>query len=325
MLVLLACSTTPSQTPAATGPVVGEPVSLDPASEGVAAADLDGDGHDELFYVHEGVLRWPGGEQALEGGFQRAAAGDRDGDGREELVIATGMSRQWRGPAHIGVVSEDGFEALATFSGERTQVPELRVVDGRIWVATYLDGRTVQAGWLVDGSLDVQASGLLATRSLPHGDEVVMAHVYGEQPKSDGDVRVGSRVLPGHRGARSLALSDLDGDGAPELLSGDGWHYAYGEQADGRVTLFEGPDWSASRAIAHFPRDYSARELEVLDEGWVLVTGTSYVHLLARDELGWADHVVADIDEGDVAVAVQTPRGPAVLISGEPARLVGLR
>lgn len=295
------------------------------AADGVAAADLDGDGVDELFYVDEGVLRWGTSSHALEGSFQRAAAGDLDGDGREELVVATGMSREYRGPALLQVVSSEGVELLARFQSERTQVPELRVIDGRVWAATYLDSKVVQAGWVEDGALNVQGGGHLATRSLPVGDEVLLSHVYGIEPKSDGDLRIGDRVLPSLRGARSLAAADLDGDGDLEILAGDGWHYAYGAQADGRVTLLDGKDWSESRAIAHFPEDYSASEIEVLDEGWILVTGNTRVHLLSLDDLGWRDDVVAEVRETGNAVAVRTPKGPAVLISGSPAILVPLR
>ncbi|HJN73537.1 MAG TPA: VCBS repeat-containing protein [Myxococcota bacterium] len=319
MPLLLACASSPVL------PTIGPALELDPAGDGVAAADLDGDGFDELFYIHDGVMRWAGGRLELEGSFQRAAAGDLDGDGREELVLATGMSREYRGPAHLEVVSADSVERLASFPGDRTQIPELRVIDGQVWVATYANSRVVESGWVVSGALDVKASGLLATRSVPVGEEVVLAHVYGPEPKSDGDVRVGARVLPSHRGARSLAVADLDDDGDLELLAGDGWHYAYGERADGRVTLFEGPRWEESRAIAHFSDDYSAREIEVLEEGWILVTGTSGVHLLVRDSLGWKDHVLRDIPESAVAVAVRTPKGPAVLVSGTPSVLVPLR
>ena len=317
MFLLLSCSAELAQ------PDIGEAVELDPAAQGVAAADLDGDGWDELFYVHEGVLSWPGGSLELEGTFQRAAAGDLDGDGAEELVVATGMSRDYRGPAHLERISKSGSKRIATFSGERTQVPELRVVEGRLWVARYADSRVVEAGWFQD-DLQVAASGILATRSVPVGDEVVLAHVYGAEPKSDGYVALGDRRLASHRGARSLALADLDGDGDEDLLAGDGWHYAYGQQADGRVSLFEGPDFERSRTLAHFSEDYSARELEVM-EGWILVTGTRQVHVLARDDLGWADHVVGEVDESGHAVFVRTPKGPAVLISGEPARLVPLK
>ena len=174
-------------------PTIGPALELDPAGDGVAAADLDGDGFDELFYIHDGVMRWAGGRLELEGSFQRAAAGDLDGDGREELVLATGMSREYRGPAHLEVVSADSVERLASFPGDRTQIPELRVIDGQVWVATYANSRVVESGWVVSGALDVKASGLLATRSVPVGEEVVLAHVYGPEPKSDGDVRVGAR------------------------------------------------------------------------------------------------------------------------------------
>ena len=45
--------------------------------------------------------------------------------------------------------------------------------------------------------------------------------------------------------------------------------------------------------------------------------------LFERDALGWAPRDLGPVSETGTAVAVQTAEGPAVLISGNPARLVG--
>ena len=106
-----------------------------------------------------------------------------------------------------------------------------------------------------------------------------------------------------------------------ELLVGDGWHFAYGKQAIGRVRLLEGPDWSEGRTIASFDGEYTVREIFPIGDRLVAV-GTRAVHLLERDALGWSDHVLAPIEETGHAVVIQEAGGPAVLISGDPARVV---
>lgn len=318
LLLLLAC-----HAPAPAPPV--EPLTLENA-EGVAAADLDGDGHDDLILVQEGEASWLGHTLALGGGLQAVARGDIDGDGREEALLATGMSRAFRdAPARVWALDEAGGAMLWERKGERNQVADLRVVDGRVWIAPFADGRVVEGGWLAEGTFSAVSSAALGTQQLPVGEGVLIGRVYGDAPRSDGDLRLieGGReaTLPSFRGVRSLAAADLDGDGDLELLVGDGWHFAYGERAQGRVWLLEGPDWREGRAIAHLGEEYSARAIEPLD-GRLLVTGTRAVHLLSRDELGWKDIELGAITETGNAVAVRTPAGPAALISGTPAKLV---
>ena len=327
-LLLAACTSSSSTLPGSALYSLGTPETL-PASEAVAAADLDGDGLDEVLRFSQGRLEWAGGSAELGGVFQRAARGDVDGDGKEEALIATGIGRSDRdSPARIWAVGDDGVSLLIERAGPRAQVPELRVVDGRVWAALFGADNVVQAGWIQDEDLKVEQSAKLALRQVPSSQGVVVGRVYGDQPKSDGDLTLhgaqGDTMLPSHRGVRSMALGDLDGDGQEELLIGDGWHYAYGTQAQGRVAVLSGSDWSEIRVIAHFPQDYSAQEIEV-HEGRVLVLGTKNVHLLQRDALGWRDLVVAQTSEGGSIAWVQGAEGPAVVVAGDPTRLIPLR
>ncbi|MFT5584185.1 MAG: hypothetical protein ACI9VR_001770 [Cognaticolwellia sp.] len=326
-LLLGACTSPSSSLHSAPLYSVGAPETL-PASEAVAAADLDGDGVDEVLRYSEGRLEWDGGSAELGGVFQRAARGDVDGDGKEEVLIATGMGRTDRAsPARIWAVGDDGASLLIERAGPRAQVPELRVVDGKVWAALFTADNVVQAGWVQDQELKVEQIGKLALRQLPSSKGVVVGRVYGDLPKSDGDLTLhgpqGESALPSHRGVRSMALGDLDGDGQEELVIGDGWHYAYGTQAQGRVAVLSGAEWKEIRAIAHFPQDYSAQEIEI-HQGRVLVMGTKNVHLLQRDALGWQDLVIAQTSEGESVAWVQGADGPAVVVSGDPTRLIPL-
>jgi hypothetical protein len=337
ILLTLACSggAAPPSEPAAAGPAstnlapIGARSTLTETADGVAAADLDGDGVDELLFVRDGILTWTGGTQDLGGGFQRAARGDTDGDGREEALIASGMVRDLpTAPARVWRVTSQGAELVFERASPRGQVPELRVVDGRIWVGTYSSSLIVEAGWVDQGQQQTLASGRLATRSLPVEQGTVMARVYGDDVDKPGDLALheGGQItpLPSFRGPRALAVADLDGDGRDELLAGDGWHKDYGKVAIARLQLLSGADWQDSRAIAHFPLDYSVRELEVLDDGRILVTGTRAAYLLTRDSLGWAVQTIGPLDDSGNAVLVHTEQGSAVLMSGAPASLVQL-
>lgn len=172
----------------------------------------------------------------------------------------------------------------------------------------------------------------MALRQRPVSDadqaEVVVGRLYGDEPKSDGDLslRAGGAVaaqLPSLRGVRALALGDLDGDGAAELLVGDGWHYAYGTSAVPRLRLFTGPGWGEARTIAFLEGDYSVEEIQVIGTD-LLVTGSSHVWLLHRDALGWGARLLSALPEGGNAVTLRTSEGPGVLLSGDPVRWVPL-
>lgn len=324
VLALTSCRT-PGPVPKAPP---GAPQEL-PAAANVAAADLNGDGFDELIRIDDGVATLPDGTtHALGGVFQLAASGDTDGDGLDEALIVTGAGRTDRtAPLTLWRIEGSGAEQVFQDQGQRNQAGTLQVIDGRIWLARFTDDRTVSAGFIEGGAHQIRSTGALATAQVPVGEDVVVGRVYGDEPRSDGDlkkVRGGTTTaLPSFRGVRALAASDLDGDGDQDVLAADGWHYAYGENAVGRVALLPGPDHDELRVIAHLPNDYSVRQLLVVD-GDVVAVGVREVHLLRRDALGWSDHTLARTTEQGNAVVVQTPTGPAVYVSGSPALLVPL-
>lgn len=303
------------------------PRQLGPA-DAVAAADLNGDGNDELVLVHQGVATWDAHSVELGGGLQATARGDIDGDGVEELLLGTGFSRGFReAPARVWVLDETGGRAIFEDDGPRNQIADLRIVDGRIWLVRFVDQWNAAGGWLSEGTHTPLASMHMGSQQLPMHGGVLVGAVYGEEPKSDGALwwvdDGGRKQLPSLRGVRTLATADLDGDGEPEVLMGDGWHASYAANADARVVLLDGEGWGEHRAIAWLSDDYTVRGIEADGHGRLLLTGTSHAHRLERDALGWKLTKLADLRETDNAVFVQQDGALGVLVSGQPARLLG--
>jgi hypothetical protein len=308
---------------------------LGPA-EFVAAADFNGDGVDERVWAHENRLHWPGGVEDIKGKLQVACRGDL-GEG-ERVFLGIGMGRNHReAPAQILEVGPNGPQVLWSQNGPRNQITDLRVVDGKLFSVRFVGNKTTESAFWENGEWRVVHKDGLATQQIPLEQGVLVGRVYGAQPRSDGDLRwvAGGkeRFLPSLRGVRSLLLAQLDSDDEMELLVGDGWHYAYGERAVGRVQLLDGPDWKDSRTIAHLSDEYSARSIEVAPsvgtngagQAGILISGTKRVHYLKRDALGWRDWVVGPTTETSNAVLIQTPRGLAAWIAGPTeSLLVGL-
>ena len=306
---------------------------LEPADY-VAAADFDGDGLDERVWVHEDVLHWPGGSAPLTAGVQVIERGNL-GEG-ERVILGLGMNRDHRdAPAQVIVVGPEGPTVIWEEHGPRNQIADVRVLDEDVYITRFVAAKRVQGGFLKDGQMVALHEDGLATQQIPLGDgELVVGRVYGEQPRSHGDLRRGRngvfRSLPSLRGVRSLETAQLDSDAELELLVGDGWHYAYGEQALGRVLLLDGADWSEARTLAVLDGEYSARSMEVSSslidqdpsQAGILVSGTKKVHYLKRDGLGWSDRVLGPTTETSNAVLIRTPRGLAAWIAGASKSLL---
>ena len=324
-LTLYACG----QAAAPSGPLPspGPPRPL-PGCSAVLAADPDGDGLDELLCLSGGQLKREGGATIpVAGDFQMATRGDLDGDGRAELILATGAGRGDRSaPERIYVGDGAKMEIRLEEAAARAQITDLRVLDGKLWVARFADNFVVEGGWLEGSAFQRVLSSRMGMRQLPLAEGgVVVGRLYGDEPKAEGDLRLvdaGGDIhpLPSLRGVRSLARADLDGDGQQELLVGDGWHHAYGSQAVARVQLLRGADLQDARTIAVLDGSYTARELEVLSlpdgRPAILATGSTSVDLLVQDSLGWARIRVGTIEETANAVALTRADGLWIAASG---------
>jgi len=301
------------------------------AADRFAAVDLDGDGRDELVVFADGRASWPENTASLGGAVHVTRRGDLDGDGRETLFVATGRGRDHRdASARVWSLSGEGADLIWEGNDGRNRVTDLRVGSQEIHISLFGADKQVEGGWIREGQFVSTTAAGMAMQQIPLIDgTVVLGRLYGDTPRSDGDLRIrgsdqADRILPTHRGVRTLSSADINGDGHLDLLVADGWHYQYGTQAQARLTLFLGPTFSDRRLMGDIPGEYTINAIELIPgtPSRVLATGTKHIHLFTPSTWGWEVSALAPISETEHATVWRDGTSGFAVLAGETGRAI---
>lgn len=294
----------------------------------VGCADLNGDGVDEEFYFHDGSLYWGKNEEKMEGSFQAFHRG-KDFDGKERFLFATGFGKGFRkAKSQLYSLDSSGLKKLWERDGSRNQITTISDQDGLIFFTTFAEGTMVQGGWLKEG-FESLGELKMAMSQAPIGDSIVLGRLYGDEPRSFGDLRVRAwgkeTFLPTFRGVKSILVHDLNQDSHPDILVSDGWHYQYASQAKGRIRAYLGPDFEDVRTLANFDQDYTINRIEAhRNNKDYLVQASSHVYLLQQTKFGFKSTEISKILETGSAVFCYNKDQTSILISGTPSQLIQL-
>ena len=228
---------------------------------------------------------------------------------------------------------------LWSFAGPRTQITALLPwprEDGTkdVYVAAFQDRFLVRGGVLPrDGGAPKWLEGHTVRMGMYRavgdfdGDgrtETAIGRLYGDEKDSDGDLRVldddGTvQRIETLRGVRAGGSGDLDGDGRPELLFGDGWHKNYGKLARYRPSVSR---WTASgwttELLEESSDQYAVEQIGVVG-GRVVAGGNLSVTIYEANAEGW-------VKRGEAAASTATGTWTAVpgglVVGGAVARRV---
>ena len=287
------------------------------------AADLDGDGVQEILAAAGNELRWgswPAGAPVPtwegrwegQGALQTWLAWDLDGDGSDEVVAATGVGRGFAS-ARLEVVlldREGGSTVVVPLwsrASERNQVTAMQAWPRQgggldVYLAAFSSRFVVQGGvlsldggepeWLPGHELRMGMVRAVADFDGDDRPEVAIGRLYGDDKDTDGDLRVvdddGSvAIVPTLRGVRAVGSADLDGDGRAELLFGDGWHKDYGKEGRYRPSVGRLVDGAWAVELAEERSDQYAVEHIGAHGGLLVAGGNREVRVYRRGDEGW--------------------------------------
>ena len=297
-----------------------------PSAKGYFSVDLNGDGTDEQIYFDESGIRTPTGLIPLEGSLQAAIRIDPNQDGKEELIIALGSGKGFRdAPMQLLSLNQEGIVPLWKESKGNNQIPDIQAFNNNIFFVHSTEDAAFSGSFfdMQTKTIRTLATSKLALRMLPKDESsVYVGRVYGEEPRSDGDLRVfqdgeAQKTIQAFRGIRALCLSDINQDKNKELLVSDGWHYQYGTMARARVSLFT-TDESQAIPLSDLPNEYTINRIEPHRDypNLFLLEASRGAYILYQTEYGWKTTKVCSFAEGDNAVFSYHKKTYSVLCSG---------
>ena len=298
------------------------PANLESADR-VLTADLHGTGTPLVFAAAKNEVHWGPwiegasspmfqGRHVGKGMLQTWMAKDLDGDGKEEVVMAFGMGRDFaNADAQIVLLRSAQGGSLGRqiwkFKGPRTQITALQPwprADGTfdIYVAAFEDRFAVRGGVLPrDGGVPAWIEGHTVRMGMYRavgdydGDgtvETAIGRLYGDETGQDGDLRVvkhdgTTTMITTLRGVRAVGSGDVDGDGRPELLFGDGWHKNYGKIARYRPTVARWANGWTTELVTESAEQYAVEQIGVVGNRLV-AGGNLFVTAYERGDAGWS-------------------------------------
>lgn len=289
----------------------------------VACTDLDNDGVDEQIYIHNGSIFWGENQDPLQGAFQAFHRG------KERFLFATGFGKGAReAVSQLYALDSSGIQKLWERDGERNQITSLTERDGEIFLSIFTEGTMVSGGWLKE-ELESLGEFKMGMAQEPLGDSLVVGRLYGDQPRSFGDLRIKTGAqetfLPVFRGVKSLLVHDVNQDNILDILVSDGWHYQYASQAKGRVRAYLGPDFQDIRTLANFDQDYTVNRMEAhRNNRDYLIQAANHVYFLEQTPYGFKTTMISKILETGTAVFCYNKENTSILVSGQPAQLIHL-
>lgn len=296
------------------------------SADKVLCVDSDENGTDEILFVTGNILYTPNSEHTLDGGLQTWF---REGN---QLWLGTGFSKDFReAPMTIYEYKDAKLSTFWSKTATRNQITDLSVVQNRLYAAMFSAGTQIHGGWLEQEFTPTYKSNMaMIQRPIPEDpDTIVVGRLYGDQPRSDGDLRIinnkNSTLLENFRGVRSLEIGDINGDGHSDILVGDGWHYQYASMGQARLSLYFGPDFEDKRTVAILDKEYSINHIEVHRSGrLILAQGTSNVYILQQTDLGWKTHKLSATTESGGSTLCYDSEDSYVVVSGQPSKQISL-
>ena len=323
-----------------------------PSCERLYAANMVGDESDEVICTSGNELTIYGADHdgfrerltIVGSGLLNAAwTGDRDGDGRDEFVAGFGMGRGYT-EAPIQVVeiwAEGGGKAwwVRTLYEQSTARNQVTSLSGRnLYVTHFVSKYEVTGGFLApDGTLASERKIHMGMARVPadlDGDgalEVAVGRIYGDEPRSDGDLTVYDGdvavQITTHRGVRSLAAADLNGDDVPELVFGDGWHFKYRDEGKGRLNVarfISAEEGYETTLIADLPEQFAVMKLEIRDldgdgKPEIIAGGNSKLFVARAGQPDWTIQEMGPCSaQGEFATVRRASGEVQIAVAGAP-------